>query len=116
MPFVLRPHSRLPVCCPMTYEVGHSKGKGTVWDISISGFRFSTDSLLQPGQVCSLTVELPNNETIRVAAAVVRWMLDDNFEYGAEVFVADKRAQRQVADYLKLQVAEKRVEKTIRKL
>ena len=100
----------------MTYEVGLSQGKGTVWDISLSGFRFSTDSLLHPGQVCSLTVELPTNETVRIAAAVVRWMLDDNFEYGAEVLVADKRAQRQVADYLKLRVAEKSVEKVSRML
>ncbi len=111
MPFVVRPYHRFPVCCPMTYEVGHSAGKGTVWDLSVSGFRFSTDSFLPPGQVCSLTVELPNNEKVHVAAAIVRWMLDeDTFEYGAEVLVANTRAKRQVVDYLLLRVTEKRAE------
>jgi hypothetical protein len=123
MPFVSRPHPRVPVCCPMTYEVGHAQGTGTVWNLSASGFRFSTDVRLAPGQVCAVTVELPNDERVRVAAGIVRWMLNEEdvthksvyyFEYGIEVLVASTQAQKQVMEYLKVRVAEKNLERTTR--
>jgi hypothetical protein len=109
----------------MTYEVGHAQGKGIVWDLSVSGLRCSTDVLLTPGQVCLLTVELPNDEKVRVAAGTVRWKLneDDNtdkatfyFEYGVEILVASTRAKQQIMEYLTVRVAEKHLEGMVCKL
>ena len=35
MPFTIRPYRRLPVCCPVTYQVGLFEGYGAVWNLSL---------------------------------------------------------------------------------
>ena len=121
MSFIARP--RFTVCLPMTYQLGHFQGEGLVSNLSATGFRFSTDLLFLPGQVCSLSLNLPNNEQVRIAAAAIRWMRDGtnnahrspcHLEYGVEILVAEARAKRQIVEYLKLQIVEKRVKKTTR--
>jgi hypothetical protein len=103
----------------MTYEVGHAQGKGTVWNLSVSGFRFSTDIRLALGQACSVTIDLPNGEKVHVAAGIDRWILSGEdithtsiyySEYGIEILVAGARAKRQVIEYLKVRLAEKHLE------
>ena len=59
MPFTIRPFRRFPVCCPVTYQVCHFEGHGTVWNLSRIGWRFSGNLPLRVGEVCSLTVALP---------------------------------------------------------
>jgi PilZ domain len=119
MSFIARP--RFNVCFPATYEVSQVQGEGTVSDLSATGFRLSTDLLFMPGQICSLTLNLPNNEQVRIAAGIIRWMRDGttkahrspcDFVYGVEVLVADERAKKQLVEYLKLQVSEEREEIT----
>ena len=58
MPFVLRPSRRFPVSCPLTYQCCLFEGHGTVWNLSLTGWRFSGDLPLRVGEVCSLTVNL----------------------------------------------------------
>jgi hypothetical protein len=41
MPFTIRPHRRLPICCPVTYHVGLSEGHGIVWNLPVNGWRLS---------------------------------------------------------------------------
>jgi PilZ domain len=72
MPFTIRQFRRLPACCPATYHRGQAQGFGTVWNLSVSGFRFSGDVPLQIGETCSLTISLPNQEPVYVAAGIVR--------------------------------------------
>ena len=43
MPFAIRQFRRLPACCPLTYQRGLNEGSGTVWNLSVSGFRVSGD-------------------------------------------------------------------------
>jgi hypothetical protein len=43
MPFTIRPHRRLPLCCSVTYCAGLSEGSGTIWNISLTGWRLSGD-------------------------------------------------------------------------
>ena len=74
MPFSIRPSRRFPVCCPVTYQYGHFEGHGTVWNVSLTGWRFSGNLPLRIGEVCSLTVDLSTQETIYVAAVIVRWV------------------------------------------
>ena len=68
MPFLIRPSRRFPVCCPVTYQCGDIEGHGTVWNVSPTGWRFSGNLPLRVGKVRSLTVNLPTQETLYVAA------------------------------------------------
>lgn len=74
MPLSIRPFRRFPVYCPVTHHAGLFEGQGIVWNLSVNGWRLSGDVPLQVGQTCPLTVKLPNEESIFVAAAIVRWV------------------------------------------
>ncbi|HEX6825121.1 MAG TPA: PilZ domain-containing protein, partial [Nitrospiraceae bacterium] len=89
MPFTLRLYQRFPVHGSVTYNAGPFKGHGTVWNLSLSGWKLSGDLPLEVGQMCSLTVNLPNEERIVVAAAIVRWVRGQ--EYGLETLAVEKQ-------------------------
>ena len=80
MPFSIRPFRRFPVQCSVTYNTGSFQGQGTVWNLSCTGWRLSGDLPMRPGETLSLTVTLPNQQSIFVAAAIVRWVRGP--EYG----------------------------------
>jgi hypothetical protein len=50
MPFLIRPSRRFPVCGPVTYQCGNFEGHGTVWNVSLMGWRFSSDLTMRPGK------------------------------------------------------------------
>ncbi|MGH7181868.1 MAG: hypothetical protein ACREJN_07830, partial [Nitrospiraceae bacterium] len=56
----------------------------------------SGDVPLRIGQTCPLTVHLPNQESLVVAAAIVRWVQDWDQEYGLETLVVNKQTQSRV--------------------
>ena len=89
MPFIIRPFRRFPVQCPVSYYAGPSKGNGTLWNFSVNGWKLSGDVPLEVGQLCSLTVTLPNEPSFVVSAAIVRWARDR--EYGLETLAIDKQ-------------------------
>ncbi len=91
MPFPIRPHRRSPTHCSVTYHVGPFQGEGTVWNLSLNGWKLSGDMPLRVGRTCSLTVNLPNQPSIVVAAAIVRWVRGQ--EYGLETLVVEKQTQ-----------------------
>ena len=95
MPFSIRPFRRFPVCCPVTYHAGLSEGHGMVWNLSVNGWRLSGDVPLRVGQTCPLTVHLPNQLSLFIAGAIVRWVQGQ--EYGLETLVADTQTQSRVA-------------------
>jgi hypothetical protein len=74
MPFTIRPSRRFPVCCPVTYQCTDFEGQGTAWNVSLTGWRFSGDLPLRVGEGCSLTVNLPSQPPLYVAAGIVRWV------------------------------------------
>jgi PilZ domain len=74
MPFLIRPYRRFPVCCPVTYHHADFEGQGTLWNLSLTGWRFSGNLPLHIKEVCSLTVNFPNEPPLYVAAAIVRWV------------------------------------------
>ena len=41
MSFILRPYRRFPICCPVTYHADCLKGHGTIWNVSLNGWRGS---------------------------------------------------------------------------
>ena len=89
MPLSIRPYRRFPVCCPVTYHAGLFEGQGIVWNLSVNGWRLSGDVPLRVGQTCFLTVHLPNQLSLFVAGAIVRWVRDQ--EYGLETLVVDRQ-------------------------
>ena len=72
MPFSIRPFRRFPVHCAVTYNAGPFQCQGTIWNLSCTGWRLSGGLPLRLGEVCSLTVGLPNQQSTFVAEAVVR--------------------------------------------
>src|SRR5215471_19036333 len=98
MPFTIRPHRRFPVCCPVTYQTGLFEGHGTVWNLSLTGWRFSGNLPLRIGEVCSMTVNLSIDQTIYVAAGIVRWVRGE--EYGVETLVIDDESRDDMEEYL----------------
>jgi hypothetical protein len=98
MPFTLRPSRRFSVCCPVTYQCGHFEGHGIVWNVSLTGWRFSGNLPLRIGEVCSLTVNLSIQPRIYVAAGIVRWVRAE--EYGVETLVIDDESREDMEQYL----------------
>ena len=81
MPFMVRLYQSFPVYCSVTYHAGLFQGQGTVWNFSLSGWKLSGDVPLQVGQTCALTVNLPIDERIVVATAIVRWVRGQSLEH-----------------------------------
>jgi len=79
MPFLIRPCRRFPVCCPVTYQCGPFEDHGTVWNLSLTGWRFSGDLQMRPGETLSLPVTLPNEQRIEVPEGLVRWSRGQEF-------------------------------------
>jgi hypothetical protein len=104
MPFSLRLYQRFPVYCSVTYQAGLFQGQGTVWNFSLSGWKLSGDVSLQVGQTCSLTVNLPIEESIFVAAAVVRWVRGQ--EFGLETLAIEKQTHSRMEHVIKRLVEE----------
>jgi PilZ domain len=104
VPFTLRLYQRFPVHCSVTYNAGPFQGQGTVWNLSLSGWKLSGDLPLQVGQMCSLTVNLPNEESIIVTAAIVRWVRGQ--EYGLETLAVEKQTHSRVERVIKRLVQE----------
>ena len=105
MPFTIRPHRRVPISCPVTYQTGLFEGYGTVWNLSLTGWRFTGDLPLRIGEVCSLTVTLPPYQLIYIAAGIVRWVRGNEAspeaqEYGVETLVIDDESRGDVEEYL----------------
>jgi PilZ domain-containing protein len=104
MPFTLRLYQRFPVHGSVTYNAGPLKGQGTVWNLSLSGWKLSGDLQLHVGQMCSLTVNLPNEERIVVAAAIVRWVRGQ--EYGLETLAVEKQTHGRMERVIKRLIQE----------
>ena len=97
MPFAIRPHRRFPVCCPVTYHAGLSEGSGTVWNVSLSGWRLSGDLSMCVGQTCAVSVTFSNPTRVFVVAGIVRWARGE--EYGIETHVANGTTQARMVRY-----------------
>ena len=104
MHFTIRPYRRVPVYCPVTYQTGLFEGQGTVWNLSLTGWRFSGNLPLRIGEVCSLTVNLSIDQPIYVAAGIVRWVRGE--EYGVETLVIDDESRDDMEEYLSQRLEE----------
>lgn len=58
MPFHGSSLTALSNLLPVTYQIGLFEGHGTLWNLSLTGWRFSGNLPLRIREVCSLTVNL----------------------------------------------------------
>ena len=87
----------------MTYQCGLFEGHGTVWNLSLAGWRFSGNLPLGVGEGCSLTVNLPTQQRASIAAGIIRWVRGE--ECGAETLVIDE-SREDMEQYLWQRVQE----------
>ena len=90
--------------CSVTYHTGPVQGQGTVWNLSLNGWKLSGDLPLRVGQTCSLTVNLLNQESIFVTAVIVRWVRGQ--EYGLETLVVEEQTHSRLERLIKRLVQE----------
>jgi hypothetical protein len=88
----------------MTYQCALFEGHGTVWNLSLTGWRFSGNLPLRIGEVCSVTVNLSNQSCVYVAAGIVRWVRGE--EYGVETLVIDDESREDMEQYLRQRLQE----------
>ena len=98
MPFAIRPYRRMPVCCPVTYQTGDFEGHGTVWNLSLTGCRFSGTLPLREGEFFSMTVTLPSEQRVYVMTATVCRVRGT--DYGAETISIDEYSHDVLAAYI----------------
>ena len=65
-----------------------------VWNLSVNGWKLFGDVPLRVGQTCPLTVRVPNQLSLFVAGAIVRWVRGQ--EFGLETLVMYKQTQSRV--------------------
>ena len=104
MPFSLRSHRRFPLQCVVTYRAGPFQGQAMLRNLSLYGWKLSCEVPLQVGQTCSLTVKLPIEESIFVAAAIVRWARGQ--EFGLETLEIERETHSRVEHVIKRFVEE----------
>jgi len=79
-----------------------------MWNVSLTGWRFSGNLPLRIGEVCSLTVNLSSQQRIYVAAGIVRWVRGE--EYGVETLVIDDESREEMEQYICQRVEDKWIE------
>jgi PilZ domain len=99
MSFTIRPYRRIPVHCFVKYNIGSFTGTGTVWNVSLSGCRFSGNVPMRPGEILSVEITLPNEQRIKISEAIVRWSRGK--EFGIETIEVCKHTRNRLAHYVR---------------
>ena len=82
--FHLRKYRRFPVHCAFYYSNDEIQGTGTVWNLSVSGWRVDGTCEVKTGMVFTLLVMLPEyHKTIIIERAIVRWTR--GLEFGLQI-------------------------------
>lgn len=77
-----------PVPYAVTYHAGPFQGQGTIWSLSCTGGRLSSDLPMRPGEPLSLSITLTNEQRIEVPETVVECQ-----EFVIETVQTPKRTQ-----------------------
>lgn len=92
--FSIRSYRRFPVQCRVYYSYENERGTGTIWNLSLTGWRIDGTLPVTPGMVLSLWILPPGGApTLFVDHAVVRW--SRGLEFGLEMSaIRDQEAAR----------------------
>lgn len=99
--FHLREYRRFPVNCLLYFSSDQLYGTGTVWNLSLGGWRVDSEVAVATGTTLTLFVMLPDNkQAVVVDEATVCW------SRGHEFGLAIREMQDQDASRLKDFIAE----------
>lgn len=97
--FVIRTYHRIPVRCQLYYMGGAFLGKGTVMNLSRSGFRVLGDHQVVPGMELIVRLALPDrDEPVEIQRVVVRWVR--GLLFGAKVVTMSPDGEDRVGTFL----------------
>ena len=97
--FVIRTYHRIPVRCLLYYMGGEFLGKGTVMNLSRSGFRVLGDHQVVPGTELTVRLALPDkDEPVEIQRAVVRWVR--GLLFGVKIVTLSPDGEDRVGSFL----------------
>ncbi len=97
--FHVRAFRRFPVQCSVYYASETVQGSGTVWNVSLNGWRVDGTEPVATGTVMTLSVILPGQSpTVFVEQATVRWSRGQ--EFGVEVSSIREEEQARLVDFV----------------
>lgn len=95
----IRSYRRFPVQCRIYYSNDQGHGTGTVWNMSVNGWRVDGTLAVRPGMSFTLCVVLPNDgPTMFVDRATVRWSRGQ--EFGVETSAMREEEQRRLTRFV----------------
>lgn len=98
---IVREGPRALVKCPYYYFAGESLCKGTVWEMSASGWRASSEQPVEVGTRLTLYIGLPTEngpEWICIGGAQVRWA--HGLDFGLEISDVDDSSKVRLERFL----------------
>ena len=100
--YIPRKKSRASVHCPFSYFYDGTLAKGTIWDLSETGWRATGELPVAAGSELTVYLTLPNSgksKNLVVDAAVVRW--SEGRDAGWEIIRIDEEARARLDYFLK---------------
>lgn len=100
-PFKIRNGQRSMLRCPFIYNGDGMMGKGTLWNLSLSGWRATGNSRVTPGTEMSVYLALPDHgesKYVAIDAAIVRW--SNGKEAGWEIIKIDAASRARLKTFL----------------
>ncbi|MBX3236863.1 MAG: PilZ domain-containing protein [Nitrospiraceae bacterium] len=98
--FHVRSFRRFSIQCAVYYASETVRGSGTVWNMSMDGWRVDGTEPVVPGTVMTLSVILPGkSSTVFVEQATVRW--SRGREFGIQVSSIREDEQARLADFVR---------------
>jgi hypothetical protein len=78
--FKLRTYQRVPLCGGGYYLSQDFLGRGTVWDVSVGGWRIEGDHQVRVGMMLTLRMDLHGEQRpLEVEQAIVQWVSGRDF-------------------------------------
>lgn len=97
--FVIRAYRRIPVRCNLYYMGEEFLGKGTVTNLSRTGFRVLGDHQVMPGMELVARLSLPDRAcSVDVGLVLVRWVRGHWF--GAKMIRLNPEAKERIETFL----------------
>jgi len=97
--FMIRTYHRIPVRCQLYYMGEEFLGKGTVMNLSRTGFRVLGDHQVVPGMEFSVRLSLPDkDEPVEIQRVVVQWVREQLF--GVKFLTISPDAEERLGNFL----------------
>lgn len=97
--FHVREYHRIPVQCLLYFSSDQVYGTGTVWNLSLGGWRVDSDTPVKRGTTLTLFVMLPDNKhAVLVDEATVCW--SRGHEFGLAIHKIQSKDGARLKDFI----------------